>query len=59
MRLSEAVIVLAPRYRAFVPALLAPQYAETCLWQQQATFPTVHAADLPTDVDVVVVGAGY
>jgi glycine/D-amino acid oxidase-like deaminating enzyme len=42
-----------------VSALLAPGYTESCLWQQQVTPPATATGELPTDVDVVVVGAGY
>lgn len=38
-------------------ALLAPSFTERCLWQTQAT-PPATASELPTDVDVLVVGAG-
>ncbi len=47
------------RYRAIVPALLAPDYLEACLWQQQVSPPVVASHDLPGAVDVVVIGAGY
>lgn len=42
-----------------MPALLASSYTESCLWQQQVTPPPTPTGDLPTEVDVVVVGAGY
>ena len=41
-----------------MPALLAPSYTETGLWQAQVTPPLTTGGDLPTSVDVVVVGAG-
>ncbi|MCH9718890.1 MAG: FAD-binding oxidoreductase [Actinomycetia bacterium] len=40
-------------------ALLAPDYTESCLWQQQVTPPATPTGEVPAEVDVVVVGAGY
>jgi len=40
-------------------ALLAADYVEAVLWQQQAQPPVVEVHPLPGQADVVVVGAGY
>jgi glycine/D-amino acid oxidase-like deaminating enzyme len=40
-------------------ALLAADYAEAVLWQQQADPPVLEPGPLPAQVDVAVVGAGY
>ncbi len=40
-------------------ALLAVDYAEDVLWQNQAQPPSVVDHPLPAEVDVLVVGAGY
>lgn len=42
-----------------MPALLAPTYAERCLWQAQVDPPATSPGSLPSSVDVVVAGAGY
>ena len=41
-----------------MPALLAPSYTETGLWQAQVTPPLATGGEVETSVDVVVVGAG-
>ncbi|HQR80531.1 MAG TPA: FAD-dependent oxidoreductase [Actinomycetota bacterium] len=42
-----------------MPAILSDSYREACLWREQVSPPAIADADLPDQVDVVVVGAGY
>lgn len=42
-----------------MPAVLAPDFAESVLWQEQARYPPLLARALPREADIVVVGAGY
>jgi glycine/D-amino acid oxidase-like deaminating enzyme len=42
-----------------VPALLAADYREACLWQEQVVRQERVIAALPDHADVVVIGAGY
>jgi glycine/D-amino acid oxidase-like deaminating enzyme len=42
-----------------VLAVLSPAFAEAVLWQAQAPAAPLPPADLPSSVDVVIVGGGY